>query len=59
MHTLSLMSTTNGRWKLLKKDAEKVGQMAVQAITEAGKVLGLRCPLAGEYKVGFNWADTH
>jgi DNA polymerase I-like protein with 3'-5' exonuclease and polymerase domains len=41
------------------KDAEKVGQMAVQAITEAGKALGLRCPLAGEYKVGSNWADTH
>jgi hypothetical protein len=33
--------------------------MAVQAITEAGEVLGLRCPLAGEYKVGSNWADTH
>ena len=41
------------------KDAEKVGQMAVQAITEAGKALGLRCPLAGEYKVGNNWGDTH
>jgi DNA polymerase I len=45
--------------EVIEKDAEKVGQMAVQAITEAGEVLGLRCPLAGEYKVGNNWAETH
>ena len=45
--------------EVVAEDAEKVGKMAVQAITEAGKVLGLRCPLAGEYKVGNNWGDTH
>jgi DNA polymerase I-like protein with 3'-5' exonuclease and polymerase domains len=26
---------------------------------EAGKVLNMRCPLAGEYKVGNSWKETH
>jgi hypothetical protein len=33
--------------------------MAVNAITEAGKFLNLKCPLKGEYKIGNNWAETH
>lgn len=55
------VANVHDEWQMevATKDAEKVGQMAVQAITEAGKALGLRCPLAGEYKVGSNWADTH
>jgi DNA polymerase I-like protein with 3'-5' exonuclease and polymerase domains len=55
------VANVHDEWQLevVAEDAEKVGQMAVQAITEAGEVLGLRCPLAGEYKVGSNWADTH
>jgi len=36
-----------------------VGMQAVYAIREAGKTLGLNCPLDGEYKVGKTWADTH
>ena len=39
--------------------ADEVGQLAVQAIQEAGKALGFRCPLDGEYKIGTNWAETH
>jgi DNA polymerase I len=55
------VANVHDEWQIevIEKDAEKVGQMAVQAITEAGEVLGLRCPLAGEYKVGNNWAETH
>ena len=26
---------------------------------EAGKILNMRCPLTGEYKVGNNWKETH
>ena len=39
--------------------ADIVGSMAVQSIVEAGKALGVRCPLDGEYKIGRNWAETH
>jgi DNA polymerase I-like protein with 3'-5' exonuclease and polymerase domains len=55
------VANVHDEWQMevVAEDAEKVGKMAVQAITEAGKVLGLRCPLAGEYKVGNNWAETH
>jgi len=38
---------------------DKVGQIVVKAIQEAGTSFGFRCPLDGEYKVGANWAETH
>jgi DNA polymerase I len=40
-------------------DADKVGQLGVNAIEEAGKVLKMRCPLGGEYRTGLTWKDTH
>ncbi len=39
--------------------ADEVGQIAVEAIEEAGKVFNLRVPITGEYRVGNNWANTH
>lgn len=39
--------------------ADKFGMLAVASIQAAGKQLGLRCDLDGEYKVGNNWAETH
>jgi DNA polymerase I-like protein with 3'-5' exonuclease and polymerase domains len=39
--------------------AERVGIIFRNAIREAGRVLDLRCPLDGEYKVGDSWAQTH
>ena len=39
--------------------ADIVGRLGVQAIEEAGQILGCRCPLTGEYKIGDNWAQTH
>ena len=39
--------------------AEEAGKMGVEAIAEAGRVLGMRCPLTGEYNVGNNWKETH
>jgi DNA polymerase I-like protein with 3'-5' exonuclease and polymerase domains len=39
--------------------AEEVGQLAKQAIIDAGVTLGLRCPLDGDYSIGHSWADTH
>jgi DNA polymerase I-like protein with 3'-5' exonuclease and polymerase domains len=39
--------------------ADMVGKLGVQAIEEAGRVLKMRCPLTGEYKVGNSWKETH
>ena len=30
-----------------------------QAFQRAGELLGFRCPLDGEYRIGRNWAETH
>jgi len=39
--------------------AEYVGQLSCDAIRLAGEAFELRCPLAGEFGVGSNWAETH
>ena len=39
--------------------AEEAGKLGVLAIEKAGKVLNMRCPLSGEYKVGNSWKETH
>lgn len=39
--------------------AEEVGKLGVWSIEEAGRLLGLRCPVTGEYHVGKNWSETH
>jgi DNA polymerase I-like protein with 3'-5' exonuclease and polymerase domains len=42
-----------------EKYADRVGRCATEAIAQAGFLLKMRCPMAGEYKVGRTWADTH
>jgi DNA polymerase-1 len=39
--------------------AEEVGKTVADSIVRAGRELGFRCPLAGDYKIGPTWADTH
>ena len=39
--------------------AEKFGRLATQCMEAAGIQLGFRLPIAGEYKVGSSWAETH
>ncbi len=39
--------------------ANKVGQLAVQSIIDAGNHFKMRCPLDGEYKIGGDWSETH
>jgi DNA polymerase I-like protein with 3'-5' exonuclease and polymerase domains len=39
--------------------AETVGRLAADSIRLAGEHFNLRCPLAGDYAVGRNWAETH
>jgi DNA polymerase-1 len=38
---------------------DTVGPAISKAIQQAGTELGFRCPLAGDYKSGPSWADTH
>ena len=54
-------ANVHDEWQIECKeaDAEKVGQLGVESIEEAGKILEMRCPLSGEYKVGNNWRETH
>lgn len=42
-----------------EKDGELVGNLGVQSIQEAGTLLGLRCPVSGEFNIGKTWRDTH
>jgi len=39
--------------------AEIVGKLGTEAIRKAGEHFKMRCPLAGEYKAGLTWAETH
>ena len=39
--------------------ADKVGQLGIEAIIQAGKNLNLNCPLDGDYNIGDGWHETH
>lgn len=41
------------------EEAHEAGKAGTASITEAGETLGFNVPLAGEYKVGANWHETH
>lgn len=43
----------------IERKYHKAGDLLCKAFEEAGKYLGIRTPLAGEYKVGESWKDTH
>lgn len=44
---------------VFERDIKNVGRIASQAVAEAGEYYNLRCPLAGDYSFGGNWAETH
>lgn len=39
--------------------ADEVGELAKNSIRDAGVAFGMRCPLAGSFDKGRNWADSH
>ena len=45
--------------EVLDKHAERFGELAIEAIREAGLYFELRCPLDAETKIGNNWTETH
>lgn len=47
------------QWEVAEHQAEQAKVLIEQAATEAGKVLGFRCPVDAEGKIGNNWRDCH
>ena len=43
----------------IRRRYHPLGEIYAKSITKAGEFLKLRCPTAGEYKIGYSWADTH
>lgn len=39
--------------------AQRLGEIQVQSIVDAGKFFKLNCPMDGEAKIGKNWLETH
>jgi len=42
-----------------QEKSEVFGRLATSCVEAAGQHYKLNCPLAGDYKVGNTWADTH
>jgi DNA polymerase I-like protein with 3'-5' exonuclease and polymerase domains len=55
------VANVHDEWQIeAHKDvADKVGELGVAAIEQAGRDFNLKCELTGEYSVGTSWADTH
>ena len=55
------VANVHDEWQIEVEEgyADLVGKLGAQSITDAGNVLSMRCPLAGEYKVGNSWKETH
>ena len=55
------VANVHDEWQIEVEEsyADMVGKIGTQSIENAGKVLEMRCPLAGEYKVGNSWKETH
>lgn len=55
------VANIHDEWQVeaLPEIAEDVGKTLAGAIRAAGDHFGLRCPLAGDYRIGANWSLTH
>lgn len=57
------MAYVHDEWQTRVEDNEElaryVGQVQAESIKWAGEELGLKCPLAGSFKIGYNWKDCH
>lgn len=57
------MAYVHDEWQVETIDdddvAKFVGETMAQSIVDAGISLGVKCPLAGKYVIGRNWADCH
>jgi len=60
-HGWGYIANVHDEWQLECRPAlaDSVGASAAQAITNAGAYLKFPCPLAGSFKVGGSWLETH
>jgi DNA polymerase I-like protein with 3'-5' exonuclease and polymerase domains len=42
-----------------KGNGDVIGKIVADSATKAGIILGFRCPVAAEYRVGANWKECH
>ena len=58
---VKIVANVHDEWQVEcdEKDGDMVGKLGVTAIMKGGEHFKVRCPLAGEYKVGTNWSETH
>lgn len=56
-----IVANIHDEWQVeaLEQDAERVGQLGVDSIVQAGIEFELNCQLDGEYSVGNDWSGTH
>ena len=56
-----IVANVHDEWQIetWHEDVNRLGEMAVSAIRQAGDYYKLNCPLDAEYKVGENWSETH
>lgn len=57
-----LLTWPHDEWQVecfSKEDAIELGKRQCDAIEWAGQELNLFCPMSGETRIGFNWAETH
>ena len=61
MTPFKLVANIHDEWQIEVSEcrANKVGQLAVKSIQEAGEYYKMRCPLDGEFKIGRSWDETH
>ena len=61
MTPVKFVANIHDEWQIEVPEcrANKVGQLAVQSIIDAGNHFNLRCPLDGEFKIGRDWSETH
>ena len=55
------VANIHDEWQIEVREcqANRVGQLAVQSIVDAGTYFNMRCPLDGEFRIGGNWSETH
>lgn len=59
------MAYVHDEWQTRVRDGlpeyvyEEIGKIQADSIRWAGVELGLKCPLAGSFKIGYNWKDCH
>jgi DNA polymerase I len=56
-----IVNDVHDEWQTetLPEYADLVGETQAQAIADVGIQLNMNCKLAGKYKIGMNWKETH